>query len=723
MPNEPAANKAALIATAASDVAALSDKETKPAPNISGSSVPDAKADPTPDATADTSTPDVPVDSSSATSIHLPAPNENEGPLREKLEQQQKDFDRQLEEQRRDMQDKMQQLQQKFSQQLQRLEDHHRQETETSNFQHEAALAHWQQQVKDQEILLESQTKSAESDEQKSQEAIDKLTSQLNQARELLADKEKEDRKLQEAHLQQLRAMEKQVFKKDDASNNLEQEIKNLQKKLEESKKETETALGDYGKLKERAKTVAGELKEKRAECRTLSSEIDLLKGTQASLQDRITQLEAKGLDMNQSSEETQAKLDSLQSSLDETKKELEETNKDLEQEKKKAEESLSNYKRKAQQSLSLANARSASAVQAREEAEMEARAARATADTAMERAMKSELNGKQALAEAKVYVEQMKGEVEKYESVKTQLEDTTKKLKQVHSEAETNKDSNEKLRCELTSLAGRLEAEQTTVEDLKGKLSVAQIRSNEMYDEVERLRRESQRHQDEIKRLSEANKTAASSSTSEEEMAAIVRSANAEADATIAMLQQELQDSNQAIKGLKESLKAAMEEKDLSGGYSNGNGTTNGNHHQSESNNMPLFYAMEKQAELTQARDEIARLATLLGDAESTKQEALDEMFDMKRNMEDAQSKLQRQEQLQKKNEGEDKSLNLEYLKNIVLSYLNAETIAEKKALLPVIGTVLCLTQEEQMKAIQQLDKGNGSVIDSVTTSVLGLF
>lgn len=195
-----------------------------------------------------------------------------------------------------------------------------------------------------------------------------------------------------------------------------------------------------------------------------------------------------------------------------------------------------------------------------------------------------------------------------------------------------------------------------------------------------------------------------------------IVRGANAEAEATIAMLQQELQDSNLAIRGLKETLKEAIEEKASSGdrGYSNrGNDAMNGNHHEPE-NGMPLFYAMEKQAELTQARDEIARMANLLGDAESTKQQALDEMEEMKRMMEEVKSQLQRQEQLETKTPGKVRSVNVEYLKNIILSYLNAETIQEKKALLPVVGTVLCLTPAEHKMAIDQLDKENTSVMSS---------
>ena len=60
-----------------------------------------------------------------------------------------------------------------------------------------------------------------------------------------------------------------------------------------------------------------------------------------------------------------------------------------------------------------------------------------------------------------------------------------------------------------------------------------------------------------------------------------------------------------------------------------------NGGHQQNNNGTMPLFYAMEKQAELTQAPNEIARLAGLLGDAESSKQEAIDNVEDFRLEME----------------------------------------------------------------------------------------
>ncbi len=145
------------------------------------------------------------------------------------LQQQQEEFQKQLDGQRQEMEGRMQQLQEQFSEQLQRLEAHHRQETEVTNAQFETSLAHWEQEVQDRENLLASQTQTFDSNQQKAQKKIEKLSSQLNQARELLGDKEKEDRRLQEKHLQQLRDMEKQCFKKEDTSNSLEQDIQKLQ--------------------------------------------------------------------------------------------------------------------------------------------------------------------------------------------------------------------------------------------------------------------------------------------------------------------------------------------------------------------------------------------------------------------------------------------------------------------------------------------------------------
>jgi chromosome segregation ATPase len=494
-------------------------------------------------------------------------------------------------------------------------------------------------------------------------------------------------------------------------------------KSLEESRAELATSKDEYTTLKERVKLVAGELKERRVECRTLQSEVELLQSNNTSLHDKITALEAQGMDMNQSTKDTMEQVNSLKANLMDREKELEEARKATAAEEKKGADAMSTYKKKAQQSLAVANARTASAVQSKEEAEMEARAARSTADSAMERALTAERNGKDAMAEAKSYVGDMQKEVAKLDEIKQALESATTELERVRFDAKTSHESNSKAKCELQSVTGRLEAEQKTSDDIREEVRAAEYRSTELMEEVDRLRRESQKLRDALERASAAKsqaesknaKTATTSSSGAEAQVRTERSA--EAEATISMLRQELQDANKAIKELKETLMAAVEEG--SRGQYGPAPTANGDHHHGGGDaGIPLFYAMEKQAELTQARNEIARMAGLLGDAESGKQEAMDAMDDMRRMLEEAEARLKREAH----KSPEEERVNLEYLKNIMLSYLNAKTVQEKKALLPVIGTVLCLTPQEQRKAMEGLDKGGGRVLDSVASSMLNL-
>jgi chromosome segregation ATPase len=174
----------------------------------------------------------------------------------------------------------------------------------------------------------------------------------------------------------------------------------------------------------------------------------------------------------------------------------------------------------------------------------------------------------------------------------------------------------------------------------------------------------------------------------------------------------------------------------------SSGPPTPNGNE---KTDATPLFFAFEKQAELNTVRDEITRLAALLGDAESAKMEATEAMNEMRTRMEEAESRLRRYEKLApangSRNNGassfpgsqsygnrraivnpslgrdnghamssqNDSTVSLEYLKNIMLRYLNASTLNEKRSLVPVLGAVLELTQDEQNLAIQNVEKSAG--------------
>jgi hypothetical protein len=52
------------------------------------------------------------------------------------------------------------------------------------------------------------------------------------------------------------------------------------------------------------------------------------------------------------------------------------------------------------------------------------------------------------------------------------------------------------------------------------------------------------------------------------------------------------------------------------------------------------------------------------------------------------------------------DSTVSLEYLKNIMLRYMNANSLNEKRALVPVIGAVLELTPDEQKAAMMNVEK-----------------
>jgi len=258
------------------------------------------------------------------------------------------------------------------------------------------------------------------------------------------------------------------------------------------------------------------------------------------------------------------------------------------------------------------------------------------------------------------------------------------------------------------------------------------------------------------------------------------------ESDAMIVMLQQELAGANDAIRELKEALVNALLKSEDDGvdmsqatvqpslqarsfdsgdasdiiptasGYAAsghgpganlpppaGSGT-------GENDSTPLYFAMEKQFELNTARDEILRLANLLGDAESEKEAAFEAMDAMRQRMEEAESKLRRYEklgagaraQLNSRYSAHDpygggygssyrgsarledtdnaeaeagpastaeSRTNLEYLKNVMLSYLKARTMAERKALVPVLASVLDFTPDEAYAAMANAEATSG--------------
>lgn len=504
-----------------------------------------------------------------------------------------------------------------------------------------------------------------------------------------------------------------------------------IQDELKSTKAELETSNEAYATLKARVKVVATELKERRVECRSLSMSVNELKQTNEQLETQIVNLQSQIADRDRTQTEKDKDVKQLRERIETLELQLHKTEGELKGRDAVGEKALSTYKKKAQNALAVANARAAAANQAKEEAELEAATARTMSEEAIARAKVAEDAGNAALAEAREYVREMETEkmvIEK-ELLETQdaLESTSAETEQLKNELDASRVAQDKLAEDVKELTHGREEERSRNHDLQQELDENQRRLELLYEEVETLRED----------LRQANNTIAASSSgdaNDKESRPIstwthhTRTSDeipdrSDAEGTIAMLEGELRDANRAIKELKDALKNAIAEQG-SNGYGNssmphqpqGHSALNG---QAGNESTPLFFAMEKQAELNTARDEINRLANLLGDAESSKMEAYEAMEEMRRRMEEAEARLNRQEKFEgtvkppptnsNTTHDADGNANLEYLKNIMMSYLNAKTLAEKKALVPVIAAVLCLTPEEQAAALKNLDDSTG--------------
>ena len=574
-----------------------------------------------------------------------------------------------------------------------------------------------------------------------------------------------------------------------------------------------------YTALKTRVKVVATELKERRAECRTLGQQVGELTETNEQLQTQIINLQSQLSDRDRSDVEAGEEMDQLRARLSDLEEQVKATERRVKEQKAQGDKALAAYKKKAQSNLAVANARTAAAQQAKEEAEMESAAAKKEAEQAVERARVAETGGKNAMAEAKEYVKDLEQqtntlqqELQTSEMAVRRLEET---LKLSQQDVESSRTAREKQQTEMSLTLQELQRERNKTSALQQQVSDGQSRSNQLYDEVETLR-------DELRKTataalmakSDSGKSAdaargdavdATSSLAAAAASQTVLSSTTEkskAESTIVMLQGELRDANEAIRELKETLRSALEQQQeqqqqqqpqTQHHHANGGGSLApqplhpgaipavgggpGN------DSTPLFYALEKQAELKTAQNEINRLANLLGDAESAKMEAYDAMDDMRRQMEEAEARLARYEKLgptrRKKLDssktssfggytrtrpalrsdddtrsvdsvdtdddlglgggatssaggggggGNSAQVNLEYLKNVMLSFLNAKTAMERKALVPVVSAVLCLTPEEQMNAMKSVTESGSvenvglSLFETIGSQVQGL-
>ncbi|KAL7495325.1 hypothetical protein ACHAWT_003739 [Skeletonema menzelii] len=541
---------------------------------------------------------------------------------------------------------------------------------------------------------------------------------------------------------------EEELARKDAKISELNASVSSLQTDLDST---TEA----YHTLKERAKSVATELKDRRVEVRTLTSQNQELSSSKTLLETQLANLRAVVTQHELTIGYKDKDMEALNSKVKELEKQIEGKEKSIQDSSAVGEKAIASYKRKAQEALAAANSRLALSNQAREEAESEAKAAKSTADDAVKRARDAESKmsaaEERALAATSLLDELKLSSNDEINKLKDTVDSLRSTIDTMQVEAEEDSNEREKLNVEIGQLRTNLVEAKKKESELREKLIERQALCTSLQKEVHDLNDEVQRNSAAAFKRANDEKSH-SDNVTERNSSALSMDANGrskardreEADGTIIMLQQELHGANEAIADLKLALRTALLDKtagDSRDKIPDGNNEVFAGDSPHGNDSTPLFYAIEKQNELNTARDEINRLANMLGDAEAEKQEAYDIMEDMKHKMEEANARLLRYEKLGMKgarphqnvsqssygpfrnnsqsssirsdnnvlSSGNDSVVNLEYLKNVMLSYLKAKTLADRRKLVPVISTVLCLTPEEQAQAVSSVEDSAG--------------
>jgi len=541
---------------------------------------------------------------------------------------------------------------------------------------------------------------------------------------------------------------EEELARKDAKISELNANVSSLQADLDSS---TEA----YHTLKERAKSVATELKDRRVEVRTLTSQNQELSSSKTLHETQLANLRAVINQHELTIGYKDKDMEALDAKVKELEKQIKGKERSIQDSSAVGEKAIASYKRKAQEALAAANSRLALSNQAREEAESEAKAAKSTSDDAVKRARDAESkmsDAEQRANAATSLLDELKlSSNDEINKLKDTVDNLRSTIDAMQVEAEEDSNEREKLNIEIGQLRTNLVEVKKLESELREKLIEQQALCTSLQKEVHDLNDEVQRNS--AAAFKRANDEKSHSDNVTERNSSVLSldvnghskdRAREEADGTIIMLQQELHGANEAIADLKLALRTALLETtagDPRDGIPDGNNEVFDDDSPHGNDSTPLFYAIEKQNELNTARDEINRLANMLGDAEAEKQEAYDIMEDMRHKMEDANARLLRYEKLGMKgsrshqnasqssygpfrntnqsssitsdnnllSSGNDSVVNLEYLKNVMLSYLKAKTLADRRKLVPVIATVLCLTPEEQAQAVNSVEDSAG--------------
>jgi len=555
----------------------------------------------------------------------------------------------------------------------------------------ESAASNRRRESELKSLLKISQEKVSHlSDEMDTKESDNRnLIGEVQKLKDDVGKLEEKNRYLASNHSQEKHSLQNEASR-------LSLECSNLQLDVKASKTDLEQMRVQYESLKNRAKEIAMELKERRNDCK------DLQQNTARTVAE-CESLKNSNMDLRLSKERSELELVEVKASKKLIQEKLKESKAKCSLDDRKDKQSLESYKKKAQAALASANGRVSIAEQARQVAEQQAQQAHKKLSELLSTSNKESSKHedmKSSIEEMVMKLSEAKERVSSLMDDNKNLKDITVEKEQLESNLETFKSEIDTYRCTFDKLKKELSEQNTKMLQMRQEIS---SKDAKIYQCIQRE-----------KDLSlQINKTNVDHVGTEE----------------IEVLQQELIDANDTISALKDSLRGA-------GSIWKDHVSTRAPEDTSgpapDSGTVSSLYVMtEKQLELEATRDEISRLASLLSEKECDRQEALDYADELKRTLDEVESRARRQEKMAggrssvvrgaqtgssmdsmtKKTGSSGADVNIEYLKNVMLRYLKAEDEDARRALVPAIAAVLCFTSDEVSEVSSSLDSQASSL------------
>jgi predicted nucleic acid-binding Zn-ribbon protein len=758
---------------------------------------------------------------------------------------------------------------QRFVEQMQRLDEHHTAEKAdlTKGFDSQinhlelkletlrataAAAAAELAQAQSNNTSKDSTTSSAEMtrllEEQKQIHATELEQSQAEQRtlQQSLEDEKRQCEALASKHEAALVSKEDTIHTLRTSLTSSNNQVTALEARVKLTQQEAQASQEQYENLKGRVKAVATELKERRIECRTLSVQVEDLTSTNSSLKFEVDRMQVEVASKTAEAEQVQSVQHTHEHKVTDLEEQVSKLERDLGEERKRSDRAMSTYKAKSVKALGDSQRRVATANQSKAESEAELEVLRAhveemqdTMDAMSDRVEDRLKDSKDTIAsleksllEKDMLLGDMEADLSTAQEQAAQAVDKTQKLEQemtqtrsewediqcdYQKEVERNRElakSNTQMDSDMKNLRSELNILREEYEDLQnelhsgGKSTMPRRRSRPLSVNLQ-----AHSTSDYGDMADGQSVGTGSTSMNNHNNNNNNRYNNPQADGhdMVAILQEELQEANTAISGLKQALRQA-----LSNNNNNGSGTaTTGNkkgkkhgggvssRHEEDDDNSSvsshdanadfaadlsspsqsrgrgsyadvslgmdadnnsndndndappnaLYFAFEKQAELNTAREEINRLANLVGEVQSEKTDALEKCAHLEKGLEETNAKMQRQSKLlgyaetskQQRQQPQEQPMtpggsrrysgdprtpgrggsgtmdnsaeeaanaataNVEYLKHVMLRYLHAKSNNEKRGLLPVVSAVLCLTSDEKKSVDQAIQETGG--------------